>query len=291
MGEVPGAALPAELTRHIGYTLRRVFVLLGSDAAGADEAATRDFVLLDALADGDSLSQHDLAERLGINRTVMVQLIDRLEGDGRVTRTRNPRNRRSYVLSLTDSGRRALEELRRSVAERDARLTAPLSEPERERFDLLLGRLLPAQAQPIPRSTSYLVTQAHYRLRKVGDDKLAGTGLRLRHFGPLSTINVHSSCAQRQLAEHLAITEPAAAQVVDELVRAGLVRRGRDPRDRRRYALELTDRGRESLKTVERAVEDLQSDIEEMLGPGGETELKNFLFKILEYANATADVR
>ncbi|MFD2354860.1 MarR family transcriptional regulator [Nonomuraea ferruginea] len=47
-------------------------------------------------------------------------------------------------------------------------------------------------------------------------------------------------CAQQQLARRLDITELAAAQIVDELVRLGLVARGQDPADRRRYALELT---------------------------------------------------
>jgi DNA-binding MarR family transcriptional regulator len=288
MGEVSGVALPSDLTNHIGYTLRRVFVLLGASASG-DEAATRDFVVLDTLADRDSLSQHNLAERLGINRTIMVQIIDRLEGDGHVTRTRNPDNRRSYVLSLTDSGRRALDSMRQSVADRDMHLTAPLSEHERTQLDVLLSKLLPAQTQPIPRSTAYLVTQAHYRLRKIGDDKLAGTGLRLRHFGPLSAIKTFAPCAQRQLADHLAITEPAAAQLVDELVRAGLVQRGRDARDRRRYALELTAAGRESLVVVEKAVEELQSDVAEMLGPGGDTKLRTLLLKLLEHERITAN--
>ncbi|MFD1659485.1 MarR family winged helix-turn-helix transcriptional regulator [Streptomyces caeni] len=289
MGEVPGVALPSELTSYIGYTLRRVFVLLGT-SAGSDEAATRNFVVLDALAGGDSLSQHHLAERLGINRTIMVQVIDRLEGDGYVTRTRNPDNRRSYVLSLTASGRDALEGMRQSVADRDMRLTAPLSTRERTRLDVLLSRLLPTPAQPIPRSTAYLVAQAHYRLRRIGDDKLAGTGLRVRHFAPLSAINTFAPCAQRQLAEHLAITEPAAAVVVDELVRAGLVRRGRDPHDRRRYALELTGRGRESLATVGKAVEELQSDVAGMLGAGGDAELRTLLFKLLEHQHTAANV-
>ena len=280
--EVPGAALPAALTSFIGYLLRRVFAQFSATAGGGD-ADLRDFVVLDALADRDSLSQVDLAERLGINRTVMVAVIDRLEKSGHVRRTRNPDNRRSYVLSLTDEGRSALAAARRAVAARDRRLTEALTDPERARLDELLSRLLPAhEQQPAVSSTEYLVTQAHYRLRKVGDDKLTGTGLRVRHFGPLAVLDGSGPLAQQQLAEHLAITEPAASPLVEELVKAGLVGRGRDPHDRRRYALEITDAGRQQLLMLHKAVDELQSDIAAMLGPGGDAELHALLLKVLE---------
>ena len=65
---------------------------------------SRDVVVLDALAGQDAASQQDLAARLSVNRTIMVGLLDRLEVAGYVTRTRNPANRRTYVLSLTGAG-------------------------------------------------------------------------------------------------------------------------------------------------------------------------------------------
>lgn len=277
--EVPGV-LPDALTDFIGYLLRRVYAQFAAtdDGGGSDP---RDFLVLDALTGRDWESQLDLAERLGINRTIMVGVIDRLEARDEVRRTRNPDNRRQYVLSLTDRGREAVEASRRAVAERDARLTAVLTDEETARLDELLARLLPESAQPLVQGTEYLVGQAHHRLRKHGDDKLAGTGLRVRHYGPLSALDVLGPIAQQRLAELLAITGPAASQLVDELVKLGLVRRGRDPHDRRRYALEVTDLGREQLGVVARAVAGLAADVAAMLGPGGEDELRELLLKLL----------
>ncbi|MFJ8194976.1 MarR family winged helix-turn-helix transcriptional regulator [Streptomyces sp. NPDC096094] len=283
-----GGALPAPLTGYIGYLLRRVHAQFSTtlDSTGATDA--RDFLVLDTLAGQDWASQLDLAERLGINRTVMVQVIDRLEARGEVQRTRDPGDRRQYVLSLTDKGRTALTARRRAVAERDARLTAPLTREETARFDELLARLLPETARPLVQGTEYLVAQAHVQLRRQGDNKLTGTGLRVRHYGPLSALTASGPCAQQQLAEYLAITGPAASQLVDELVKQGLVRRGRDPHDRRRYALEVTDSGRQQLTVVAAAVQELASEVAAMLGPGGEDELRALLLRLLEPAHTAA---
>ncbi|MFD8818547.1 MarR family winged helix-turn-helix transcriptional regulator [Streptomyces sp. NPDC059627] len=277
--EVPGV-LPDSLTGFIGYLLRRVYAQFSATGDGGD-SESRDFLVLDALTGRDWESQLDLAERLGINRTIMVGVIDRLEARGEVRRTRNPDNRRQYVLSLTDEGRRAVEASRRAVAERDARLTAVLTDEETARLDELLGRLLPESAQPLVQGTEYLVAQAHHRLRRLGDDRLSGTGLRVRHYGPLSALDVLGPIAQQRLAELLAITGPAASQLVDELVGLDLVRRGRDPHDRRRYALELTEPGRAQLGVVARAVAGLAAEVSAMLGPGGEEDLRELLLKLL----------
>lgn len=261
------------------FLLRRVRAKFSSDADWADTAA-RDFLVLDALGGQNWESQADLAERLGINRTIMVQVIDRLEASGDVKRTRDPGNRRQYVLSLTEPGRAAQDDRRLAVAERDARLTAALTRAETARLDELLARLLPAAARPLVQGTENLVGQADLRLRRQGDDKLAATGLRLRFHKPLSALVASGPCSQQQLAESLTITGPAVSQLVDDLVKQELVRRGRDPHDRRRYALEVTGRGREALAVTAEAVRELADDMAALLGPGGEDELRQLLVRI-----------
>ncbi len=281
--EVPGV-LPEALTGFIGYLLRRVFAQFTTYADGPEDDS-RDFLVLDALTGGDWVSQLDLAERLGINRTIMVGVIDRLESRGQVLRTRNPDNRRQYILSLTDQGRAAVETGRRAVAERDARLTAALSAEQVGRLNTLLARLLPEGSQELVQGTEHLVEQAHHRLRRLGYEKLAGTGLRVRHYGPLSVLAASGPCPQQRLAQELAITGPATSQLVDELVEGGMVVRGRDPHDRRRHALELTELGHARLKEVAEAVDLLAADVAELLGPGGEDELRALLVQLLEPAH------
>lgn len=268
------------LEASIGHLLRRVFTGLTAEALEGGPQS-RDFVVLDILADEDAPSQQDLAHRLGINRTIMVKLLDRLQREGHVTRTRNPANRRTYVLSLTGEGRAALEGMRRAVADRDARLTAPLTPAERRRLAELLTRLVADEGQPAIQSTEHLIAQAHYRLRRLGDHLLEEYGLRTRHFGLLPALDRLAPCPQQRLARYLHLTEPATASLVEELVRAGIVDRGQDPHDRRRYALRLTDLGRARLPAVRDALRDFERDVEAALGPDGARDLRGLLAKLL----------
>jgi DNA-binding MarR family transcriptional regulator len=237
--------------------------------------------VLEALAERDWLSQLDLARTLGINRTVMVWVLDRMEESGFVERNRNPENRRSYVLSLTDAGRLGLGEMREKIGQRNMALTATLTSAERDRLIELLKALVPDRVRPAPDNVEALVSEAFHRYRQIGDELVADTGLRMRHFAPLNALNALAPCAQQQLAQYLAITEPAAAEVVDFLVRAGMVKRGRDTRDRRRYALELTDKGRGALVVVLKAVDALQADTVSLIGVDGDAELRDLLYRLL----------
>lgn len=122
-------------------------------------------------------------------------------------------------------------------------------------------------------------------LRRRGDSMLTDVGLRMRHYGPLSAIDKFGPCPQQRLARYLAINEPAAATLVDELVQGGLVARGQDRADRRRYALTLTDLGRDRLGVVREAAERLQRELAEIVGPEGDAELRLLLSRLLSYGD------
>lgn len=56
---------------------------------------------------GESLPLGQLAERLACVKSNVTQLVDRLEGDGLVSRAGDPNDRRSRLAVLTDAGRKA----------------------------------------------------------------------------------------------------------------------------------------------------------------------------------------
>jgi DNA-binding MarR family transcriptional regulator len=270
----------------LGHLLRQVFTRVTTEALRGGPQS-REFVVLNALADQDAWSQQDLAHRLGINRTIMVKLLDQLQSAGYVTRTRNPANRRTYVLSLTGEGRKALTDLRDAVESRDEQITAPLTEPERARLIELVTRLLPEPDPDAAYSTEHLITQAHYRLRRLGDHLLADSGLRTRHVMILPTLDRLAPCPQQRLARELNLTEPATASLVDELVQAGFVVRGQDPHDRRRYALELTDAGRARIPETQAAMAQVETEVRGLLGEDGMRDLRTLLTKLLEGTEPT----
>jgi len=78
--EAAGAELPPALAVYAAHLLRRAYIRGNSLAprftGSGGTADARDFQILDALSAPAAYSQQDLGERLGINRTTMVKLIE-----------------------------------------------------------------------------------------------------------------------------------------------------------------------------------------------------------------------
>ena len=144
--------LPASLQRRLG-------AVLGWAAANAQEVANRaleplglnvkhfgvvTFLRHETEPDPErgSLSQQAIGERLRIDRTTMVALIDDLERGGYVKRDRNPDDRRAYVITLTAAGKRAKSRAEKAVDEQALEFFGRLSEDERQELHRLLARLI-----------------------------------------------------------------------------------------------------------------------------------------------------
>ncbi|SRR6266487_1068706 len=105
----------------------------------------RQFGVLSRLAANEGKSQQAIGELIGLNPTRMVFLVDELERLGLVERRRNPADRRSNALHLTDAGRAVLDRVRRSGDDPSERLGASLSAAERRQLTGLLRRLADEQ--------------------------------------------------------------------------------------------------------------------------------------------------
>jgi DNA-binding MarR family transcriptional regulator len=100
------------------------------------------FSVLTTLDEFGPLAQHELADRLGLNRSHLVHYVDDLEGRQAVRRDRDPEDRRRQVVSLTPTGRTMLAELRNPIEEVQQRFLEALSQQERAVLMELLARLL-----------------------------------------------------------------------------------------------------------------------------------------------------
>jgi DNA-binding MarR family transcriptional regulator len=85
--------------------------------------------------------QGALADRLGVDRTVMTYLVDDLEKAGLVERRADPLDRRSRRLVATPLGQQRWAETERRLEEVEEQVLAPLVDSERETFRNLLQRL------------------------------------------------------------------------------------------------------------------------------------------------------
>ncbi|MFZ0387038.1 MAG: MarR family transcriptional regulator [Solirubrobacteraceae bacterium] len=102
----------------------------------------RDLGVLLVIDRFEPASQQQVAERLGVDRTTMVAIIDALEIKGIIARRPDAQDRRRNVVELTPAGR---DILRRATAASDAaeaELLAPLAPEEGEQLRDLLARVL-----------------------------------------------------------------------------------------------------------------------------------------------------
>jgi DNA-binding MarR family transcriptional regulator len=101
--------------------------------------------MLVRLAANEGRSQQAIGQLMGVNATRMVFLVDELEQLGLVERRRNPADRRSHALYLTDQGRATLDQVRVVVAEHEEQMSTGLTGAERGQLISLLRRLAAAQ--------------------------------------------------------------------------------------------------------------------------------------------------
>jgi DNA-binding MarR family transcriptional regulator len=83
---------------------------------------------------------------------------------------------------------------------------------------------------------------------------LGVTGLTSRQGVTLMHLADTGQMSQHALQETLDVDPSVLVAVLNDLERAGLVERRRDPADRRRHIVEITTAGRQSLTTVQDAL-------------------------------------
>ena len=127
----------------LGYVIRRTQSAVFEDFAAtfqkAGEALTPgEFGLLVMVERNAGLSQTTLARALGIDRSTLVPILDRLQSRGLLARHRSPSDGRTHALALTPQGGKALVRFTRLVATHEKRIASGLSTSE---MQVLIGLL------------------------------------------------------------------------------------------------------------------------------------------------------
>jgi DNA-binding MarR family transcriptional regulator len=99
------------------------------------------FCLLAFLWKQDTLTQAELSEKTGVDRTTMGGLIDRLAKDGLLQRLPHPDDRRAYRICLSERGKSLETELCPLAREVRERFLARLTLDEQETLRSLLEKL------------------------------------------------------------------------------------------------------------------------------------------------------
>ena len=145
MPETSADAPPEGSEESLAWLLSESFrAHLGAmrEAVGDLPHGPRGFEALRGAADPTPRNQAELAKHLGLDRTVMVYLVDDLEAAGLVERVPDPNDRRSKLIRVTPGGVARLCELRKVTAAAEAELLAGLSPAETELLRSLLQRIV-----------------------------------------------------------------------------------------------------------------------------------------------------
>jgi DNA-binding MarR family transcriptional regulator len=121
-------------------------------------------------------------------------------------------------------------------------------------------------------------------------ERLAPLGLSPPHAGLLRAVAAAPGRSQQALATELGVLPSTLVALVDELEGDGLLERGRNPTDRRNYALQLTPAGHQRLQDIGRAAQAHGGDILAPLAQEDRVVLARLLAQLAEHHGLTPGV-
>jgi DNA-binding MarR family transcriptional regulator len=107
--------------------------------------------------------------------------------------------------------------------------------------------MLGTQATKAHPSLLYMVKQVELVVRSHLDELVRPSGITALQYTALTVLERHDGLSAAQLARDSFVTAQSIADLVRSLESRGLVRRERNPRNRRELLILLTDAGRELL--------------------------------------------
>lgn len=144
-----GALADDAVLGSTGYLLLKAGIHIGNEIEQAMRdlgLSMRDLLVLSFAAVLEGMSQQELSERLGLDPTLVVGLVDGLEERDLVRREKDPDDRRRNMVVLTDEGRRLRSRAIESTTVLQDEYLAPLSDDQRVvlrsmLFDVMSPRL------------------------------------------------------------------------------------------------------------------------------------------------------
>ena len=140
------AAPPADLTWLLHRAAQRMRAALDQVARTCGLGGVRDWIVLAALTAEPGRTQLALAHDLGLDKTTLTALLDRLEAGGLIIRSLDPHDRRARIPELTGAGRQIQSEVTRARDRAEAELLSAFSKDEQKLLRTLLTRLTAGQA-------------------------------------------------------------------------------------------------------------------------------------------------
>ncbi|GII65518.1 MarR family transcriptional regulator [Sphaerisporangium krabiense] len=136
--------------------------------------------------------------------------------------------------------------------------------------------------------TAFVLSKTGQAGRRAVGERLEPLGLGLWHLAVLAALADFGPASQRDLGRRLGIDPSDLVAVMDVLLPRRLVERGRDPADRRRYSVRVSDEGRRALAEAVRSAQDAHEAVLAALDPDERRTLHHLLRKAYAGLDARA---
>ena len=113
-------------------------------SANLSVLTSRSYFALRCLHEDGQMSQRELADRVSMDRSDLVKLLDQLEGSGHLRRDPDPDDRRRHLLSITPLGVTIVEQGQRLLDQASKEVFAGLEPDEQATLHHLVRRALDA---------------------------------------------------------------------------------------------------------------------------------------------------
>jgi DNA-binding MarR family transcriptional regulator len=125
-----------------------------------------------------------------------------------------------------------------------------------------------------------LLMQINKALHRRTSEELLG--MRLKAFLLLGYVRDRGAVSQQELETGLLMDGNSVVLLLNETEAAGFSVRRRDPADRRRHMVELTDAGRSAVERAEKAREGIEDEVLSDLSPDERKTLRKLLRRVLD---------
>lgn len=121
---------PIHLLHRAGQRATEVF----QTEMAKGELTPRQFAVLSSVSQNEGLSQTDLVDLTGIDRSTLADIIRRMLKKGLLQRRRTKEDARAYAVRLTEEGKRLLKQAEPMARRVDSRILAALSAARADKF-------------------------------------------------------------------------------------------------------------------------------------------------------------
>ena len=136
--------LHSDLKALLGYNLKRAYIIVKDDfnkSLGPNGLAPREFALLSLVVAYPQITQSELARMLGIERSGLVAIVDKLEDADFLKRVVVPSDRRVQALVATENGTETYFTMHKLVVMHEERLLADFTDNEKAELIRLLQKI------------------------------------------------------------------------------------------------------------------------------------------------------